>query len=99
MIDRGMKKWKPFNAVIPGKELKKKEEILKLPNLSRDEIAEYEDILLSSMYTHSKVTIFFIEDGKYKEITDFVLKLDSNSKNIYLSTKKINFRQIKKVKK
>lgn len=98
MNDRGMKKWRPFNSVVPTKVLLERDESLPLPILSEDEIKEIEEILKSSMYTHSKVKIFFIENGQKKEILDYVMSFDSISKNIILKSRKINFRQIYKVK-
>lgn len=99
MNDRGMKKWKPFNAVVSSKELLNGEEYLLLPELSECEIMEYEEILVISMYTHSKVKIIYIENGQKKEITDYVINFDTIKKNIYLNSKTINFRQICKVEK
>ena len=98
MNDRGMKKWRPFNAVAPGKELLKREIQIEPPSLSKDEESEYEELLTNSLYTHSKIEITYYEDNQIKVITDHVIKLDSIKKNIYLKNKTINFRQIYRVK-
>lgn len=92
-----MKKWRPFNAVVPGYELKKKETIIPFPNLLEDELMEFEEILKSSFYTHSLIKITYIENNTIKEISDYVVKLDPIKKDVILKTKKINFRQIIKV--
>jgi len=97
MNDRGMKKWRPFNAVVPSSELLRKEENIPLPTLSKDEKEEFEEILKDSMYTHSKVKIFFIENNKEIIIDDVVIGLDPIKKDIILKERKINFRQIHKV--
>lgn len=98
MNDRGMKKWRPFNSVVPNKELLKKNETLKLPSLSIDEINEYEELLLNSLYTHSEVEITYYEKNQIKVVKDYVLHLDSIKKNVHLRTCVINFRQIYKVR-
>lgn len=97
MKDRGMKKWRPFNAVVPRYELLKKMETIEIPTLSSAEIEEYEELLKTSMYTHSKVKITFVEENRLKELVDYVDNLEPIKKDVYLHTKKINFRQIIKV--
>lgn len=97
MKDRGMTKWRPFNAVVSSKELLKKPDNFEFPNLSDEEIEEYEEILKVSMYTHSKVKITYIEGGSKKCIEDIVADLDSIKKDVILKSKKINFRQIYKI--
>lgn len=92
-----MKKWKPFNAVVPNSTLIKKDESISLPTLSMEEIDEYEEILKVSFYTHTKIKCFYIEDGKRKILEDFVVKLDPIKKNVYFKNKALNFRQIQKI--
>lgn len=99
MTDRGMKKWRPFNAVVSGRELKNKDERETIPDLSANTIAEYEEMLKDSLYTHSNLSIVYIEGGKEKKLYDYVVKLDPIKKDVFLKTKKINFRQIKEIKK
>lgn len=94
-----MKKWKPFNAVVPSSVLKNSTEKVSLPSLSDEEIEEFEELLKSSMYTHSKVKVTYIEDAKKKEIEDFVISIDPIKKDINMRSKKINFRQIVNVQK
>ncbi len=97
MNDRGMKKWRPFNSVVSSKELLMKPANDDFPDITDDEIQEYEEILKKSMYTHSKIRITYIENASKKVIEDFVVDLDPIKKNVILKTKKINFRQIYKV--
>lgn len=99
MKDRGMKKWRPFNSVTNAQELLSRPASDEFPNLSKDEIQDFEEILKSSMYTHTKVHISFIEDGSKKSIEDYVARLDPIKKDVILKTRKINFRQIYNVKK
>jgi len=99
MKDRGMKKWRPFNAVASRSELLKYPSSNEFPSLSKEQIQEFEEILKESLYTHSKVHISFIEDGSKKAIDDYVEKLDGVKKDVILKSRKINFRQIYSVKK
>lgn len=99
MKDRGMKKWRPFNAVVSSDYLLTLPHMDALPNPSQDEIDNFEEILKSSMYTHSKVRISFIENATRKSIEDYVLALDPIKKDITLTSRKINFRQIYDIKK
>lgn len=98
MKNRDEIKWKPFNSVVPASYLLKNDESVVRPNLSTDEINEYEEILKKSLYLSSPITIKYIENNKIMEITDYVIKLDPLKKNIYLSQKTINFRQIYHIK-
>lgn len=97
MKDRGIKKWKPFSAVVPNSTLIKRDESISFPTLSMEEIDEFEEILKVSFYTHTKIKCFYIEDGKIKFLEDFVVKLDPIRKNIYFKNKILNFRQIQKI--
>lgn len=99
MKDRGMKKWRPFNAVAPASELLKYPHDDAFPEPSKDEILEFEEILKSAKYTHSKVKISFIENGSKKSIEDYVKDLDAIKKDVILESRKLNFRQIYSVKK
>ncbi len=99
MKDRGMKKWRPFNAVVSGEYLLSKPRDDEFPTLSPDEIERFEEILKSSMYTHSKIKISFIENASRKSIEDYVLALDPIKKDVTLASRKINFRQIYDIKK
>lgn len=97
MIDRGMKKWRPFNAVTSREELLKRPDNYEFPNLSEEEIASFEEILTKSMYTSLKVRITYIENGSKKSTEDYVERIDEIKKDVILKSKKINFRQIYKV--
>ncbi len=94
MKDRGMKKWRPFNSVATAAELLGSPEPVSLPSLSSYEIEECEEMLKSSLYTHSKVRVTYIENGKLCTLEDYVVSLDPIKKDIIFSHKKINFRQL-----
>lgn len=99
MKDRKMIKWRPFNSVVPSNELLKKEENIKRPNLSKDEIMEYEEILKFSLYNALQITVVYFNANKISEIKSKVIKIDSLTQNIYFKDGTIiNFRQIYKVK-
>ena len=98
MKDRGMIKWRPFNAVISGKELLKDNKTLPKPNLSSDELETLEETIKTSLYTKSQIMITYLKNNKKLKEEKTVLKLDPINKNIYFTDKtKINFRQIYKV--
>ncbi len=98
MKDRGMIKWRPFNAVISGKELLKDNKTLPKPNLSSDELESLEETIKTSLYTKSPIMITYLKNNKKLKEEKTVLKLDPINKNIYFTDKtKINFRQIYKV--
>lgn len=94
-----MKKWRPFSAVVPNRELLNTKESVELPSLSYYEIEEYEETLKSSLYTHSKVKVDYIENGRLFHLEDYVTSIEPIKKDITFHTKKINFRQIVKVQK
>ena len=98
MSDRDFKKWKPFNSVVPARELLKKERSIDLPELTEEQLERFEEKLKSSMYLKSKLKIIYIENNEFKSIEDYVVKLDPLKKNIYFKNKKINFRQIYDIK-
>lgn len=97
MNDRGMKKWRPFNSVASPKELMNKPANFEFPNLSEEEIKEYEELLSQALYTSREVKITYIEKGSKKCIVDYIKELDSIKKDVVLVSKKINFRQIYKI--
>lgn len=98
MNDRDYKKWKPFNSVVPAKELLKKDDTIEIPTLSKDELEEFEEKLKTSLYLKSKITLSYIEKNKIYTLTDYVTRLDPLKKNVYFKTKNINFRQIINIK-
>lgn len=99
MRDRKNLKWKPFNAVVPGYKLRN-EEILKVPNLSQNEIVEFEETLKSSLYTGEKISVTYLKDNKKITKIKTVKKINSVNKNIYFTDGSIiNFRQIYLVEK
>lgn len=51
MNDRGMIKWRPFNSVVPSKELLRKDVQIDKPSLSSDEVSDLEEKVKNSFYT------------------------------------------------
>ena len=98
MSDREFKKWKPFNSVVPTKALLKNDNPVEIPIHSKDELEDFEEKLKNSLYLKSKIEITYIENNTYKTIIDYVVKLDPLKKNVYLTHKTINFRQICNIK-
>ena len=76
MKDRGIKKWKPFNAVVPSSYLKNKE-ILKEPSLSENEMADVRlddmGFIFQQMYMMKNLSILdniilpAVKSSKHKE--------------------------------
>ena len=99
MRDRKNLKWKPFNAVVSGSELRNKE-ILKIPNLSQNEILEFEELLKSSLYTGEKIRITYLRSNNKVSEIKTVKRINPINKNIYFTDYSIiNFRQIYKIDK
>ena len=99
MNDRGIKKWNPFNSVVPSSELFKSNKPLKRPNPSESEITYFEELLKESLYTGQRICIKYINRNKIYEEEKIVKKIDSVNLNIFfLDNTKINFRQIYKIK-
>ena len=98
MNDRDFKKWRPFNSVVPSKELLKRDKQLDIPILSKDEISDFEEKLKQSLYLKSSITVTYMENNKVRELRDYVIKIDVLKKNIYFKNKVINFRQIINIK-
>ena len=99
MNDRGMKKWAPFNSVIPSSELFISDKPIPMPNLSEGEITYFEELLKESLYTGLRICIKYINRNKIFEEEKVVKKIDSVNLNIFfLDNTKINFRQIYKIK-
>ncbi len=98
MNNRDYVKWKPFNSVINVKELVTKGEKIEYPELSKDEISIYEEMLKESLYLKKDLLITYIKDGKKLKIRDYVIKLDPYKKNVVLKSTTINFRQIVNIK-
>lgn len=99
MNDRGIKKWAPFNSVVPSSELFKNDKPLAMPNLSESEISYFEELLKTSLYTGEKLLIKYIKRNKIFEEEKIVKKIDNIYLNItFLDNTKINFRQIYKIK-
>jgi len=96
--DRDFKKWRPFNSVVPSKELLKRDKQLDIPILSKDEISDFEEKLKQSLYLKSSITVTYMENNKVRELRDYVIKIDVLKKNIYFKNKVINFRQIINIK-
>lgn len=97
-MNRDLKKWKPFNSVVPASELLKNVEVVEKPILSKDEIIEFEEKLKTSLYLKTQIKITYIDGNKIKEITDYVVSLDPLKKNVHLKSRTINFRQICNIK-
>lgn len=99
MKDRGIKKWRGFNAVVPLDDILESSVNIKAPEHSIEEIEEYEELLSTSLYTHSKIKVKYIENSRIHELEDYVVKIDSIKKDVYFKTNKVNFRQVIEIKK
>lgn len=98
MNDRDFKKWKPFNSVVPSRELLKRPIHHNTPDFNEDIIEEFEEKIKTSYYLKSQINIYYLEKDKVNNITGIVVKIDLLKKNITIDDKTINFRQIIKIK-
>lgn len=89
MSNRGMIKWQPFSAVVPGsflvKQVMKKKNRVKMPTLSDDQITSIENKILNSYKLQIPVTIKY-----YKNYTIFlkegiISKIDTITKKIFIN--------------
>lgn len=101
MIDRGMIKWEPFNAVIPSKAVIKslthEKERIRKPNLSEDQIKEIENSILEAFNLDIEVTLSYYQNGYIYKLNSKIKKIDSLSRKIYFNNKILYFNQILRI--
>ena len=89
MNNRGMIKWQPFNAVIPGKYmvnsvLKEKNKI-KRPILSEDQLREIEEKIFTAYKNDEVVKIKLYKSGKFYMKKGIIKNIDKLSHKITLN--------------
>lgn len=98
MIDRGFVKWRPFESLIPSKEVLREideQQVLPKPTLFPEEISFLSEEIMDAYYSKDSIVLTFYEAGKIREIQSTIKKIHPNSKTIELGCGKIlSFRQI-----
>jgi len=99
MNDRGMIKWAPFSAVIPGtslvREIELKRQRIKKPCLDEDKVMEIEKDILEAYNNQDNVKLKIYRDGRLYVKEGKIIHLDGISKIIVMSGNyKVFFSQI-----
>ena len=98
MIDRGFVKWHAFESICPNKEtlqVLEENKKCKQPVLFPEEVSILTDSLMDAYYSKDVASINYYENGKIKNITSTIKKINPNSKTIELGCgKKLFWRQI-----
>ena len=94
MIDRGFIKWQPFNSLTPLKDnisfIEDKQKITR-PTLFPEEVNIIRETLIDAFYSKEVISLTYYEEGKIKEVTTTIKKINPNSKTIELGSNKILF--------
>ena len=100
-MDRKMIKWEPFNSVISSskmiKDVLKEKEKIKKPILSEEQLLLINNQILEHFQTKEQVQITYYENGYINKITEYIKKIDSVNKKVYLTNGYIYFNQIIKI--
>ena len=99
MTNRGMIKWQPFSAVIPGNiiinEVLKQKNKIKMPILSEDQIFLIEEKILDSFYKQTPIKIKYYKNYSFYIKEGIISKIDTNFKKITINNKsELYFKQI-----
>lgn len=98
MIDRGFVKRRPFESLIPSKEVFREideQQVFQKPTLFPEEISFLSEEIMDAYYSKDSIVLTFYEAGKIREIQSTIKKIHPNSKTIELGCGKIlSFRQI-----
>lgn len=102
--ERGMIKWAPFASVVDPNYLvnnicDKKNRIQK-PIFTEETLYEFEELIKYSLETNETLNIEHYKNGKVYKIKESVIKIDTLSKNIYLTNNiKLHFNNIVNIQK
>ena len=87
-MSRGMIKWQPFSAVVPGNvlvnDIMRKKNIIKMPILTDDKILELEEKILLSFENQDPIKIKLYRNGKLFMKEGIVHNIDKLTKKIML---------------
>ncbi len=87
--NRGMVKWQPFSAVIPGNHLVSKiindKSKIKKPELSEEQLKNIEKLVIISYTNQESFHFYYFYSGKKLIKYGFVKKIDSVMKKILLN--------------
>lgn len=88
-MSRGMIKWQPFSAVVPGNvlvnDILKKKNVVSMPCLTEDKLMELEEKILISLDNQSPIKIKLFRNGRMFLKDGIVGNIDKISKKITLN--------------
>ncbi len=101
MLDRGYKKWAPFNSVISDKEVLnelsiKRNKIIK-PTLSEDQIEFLNERIFEAFTNHLKVYLYIYNNYNIIKLIGYINNININKKYITFNKSHIYFNQILKI--
>lgn len=102
MIDRGIKKWQPFNSCFSGNKIindlneERNKEIF--PTLSEDQLIIIEEKIKDAYNLRISINILYFYEGKIKKATGLINAINMQEKKICLNNKYIFFKQILEIK-
>lgn len=98
MIDRGIKKWQPFNSCFSGKdiliEINKSKKQKDFPELSEDQILTIEEKVKDAYVLGTSIKIKYFYNGTILEQRGKINYIDMQKKKICLNNGWIYFKQI-----
>lgn len=101
MIDRGIKKWQPFNSCFSGKDLLKEITNSKkrkdFPSLSEDQMIIIEEKIKDSYVLGTIIHIKFFYNGNILNSSGKISHINMQEKKLHLNNKYIYFKQILEV--
>lgn len=88
-MSRGMIKWQPFSAVVPGNvlvnDILKKKNIVRMPILTEDKVLELEEKILISLENQNPIKIKLFRNGRMFLKEGIVCNINKYSKKITLN--------------
>lgn len=89
MIDRGMLKWQPFEALEGQnsfiKKMKHRKYATTMPVLSSDQLEELNTKMLFYFESNLPVKIKYFKDGYFEYLEGIITKLDYYNKQLYIN--------------
>lgn len=104
MTNRGMIKWQPFSAVIPGNKiidnLLKEKYKIKMPELSEEQINEFERLIIESYTNQENILLIIFRNGHLFKKNCIVSNINNiTSKITFYDGSFVYFNQIINIKK
>lgn len=88
-MERGMKKWQPFNSVCVGslmvKDVLNKKMVVKMPVLDDDKLREIQEKILFAYNSKDIISVKFYKNGRYFLQKGIITQIDKNERKIVLN--------------